>query len=549
MAVLSYDPSSGRGTGYGEPDGDFDVLELQIWLNTFAGQSVEEDGKFGPATREAVIAVQKFLGMDNPNGIVDENFRTTQRFVEQHRTTQINNLIGNYDMVTGNRPDLMDQLAGIAPPNIDIDIFLDELAIGTDWDFGLPSGTGDRNLGGEGDSGSGTTPIADGRVVNDPSFGVDITRPPGYRGPDEDNGWYRTNPSEVNALENGGMMDMRGWGDDLNYWRNSETGEIWQSDEPYVPKESEKGFEDKDTTVGIIFGEEEIQVDDPEMDSFVTALVEAIGITPDQARGLWGEISDDWINDPNYSLDDVLIDLYDTEVFKLRFPGITALRNARAQAEGDDKLMFDIPTIKEYLDLEDVIMSEMTNLGQSGYDLNDVMIRITAAGVDSVEAKERFQAARRVIGTSVPEAVESKFRDWYGEAGDGNLIMAFLDPEDETGVTKSWDEIQAEVGAAEVAGWAEFKGDLDLAQSQAERINSLNQTQNQLYDSFANIKAAESLFVEKIGEEDFIAEEEGVESEFFGDSALMRRRDERIADFGGGGGAMLTQQGTGLGSA
>lgn len=540
MAVLSYDPSSGRGTGYGEPDGDPEVLELQIWLNTFAGQNIEEDGKFGPGTRQAVLNVQKFLGVDNPNGIVDEDFRKTQMFVEQHRATQINNLIGNYDMVTGSRPELMEQLAGITPPDIDVSVFLDELGIGTDWEFGLPKEPTTPRPGDPDWDPDNRNPI--------PRPGGAEVRPPGYGGPADDGGWYRTNPSEVKALETG-MLDKRGWPQDFNYWRNSETGEIWMSGDPYVASEEEKGFESKDDTVGIVFGEEEVQVDDPEMDSFVTALVEAIGITPGQAQGLWEQISDDWINDPNYSLDDVLIDLYDTQVFRERFPGITALRDARAQAEGDDKLMFDIPTIKEYLDLEDVIMSEMTNLGQSGYDLNDVMVRITAAGVDSVEAKERFQAARRIIGTSVPEAVETKFREWYGEEGDGNLIMAFLDPEDETGVTKSWDEIQAEVGAAEVAGWAAFKGELDLAQSQAERINSLNQTQNQLWDSFARIKAAENLFVERIGEEDFIAEEEGIESEFFGDTALMRRRDERVADFGGGGGAMLTQEGTGLGSA
>ena len=96
---------------------------------------------------------------------------------------------------------------------------------------------------------------------------------------------------------------------------------------------------------------------------------------------------------------------------------------------------------------------------------------------------------------------------------------------------------------------AELAGDITLARDTAERINSLNQTQASLWDGFSNIKAMEDLFIEKIGEEDFTAEDEGIESTFFNDDAVMRRRDERIADFGGGGGAMLTQQGTGLGSA
>ena len=500
MAKLFFDPSTGRGTGYGDPDGSFEVKFLQEWLNMFAGQEVETDGKFGPGTKAAVQRVQSLFNMET-DGVVGDDFRDLQTYVEGYRSDEIEELVRGYNQETGSQADLVDQINMLAPAGVDIDLYLDQL----DVDL--------NNLGGfstDDDDNSGVLNVFDMiEGAFDEAFG----------GGDDDG----TPPDEELLLiqeENQRLLD------ELNEFKEK--------------------AEEKDTPVGIIFAEP----DETQQQRFVTSLVDAVGIQESQANELWDIISNSWINDPMYTIDDVLIDLYDTPAFKERFVGITELRNARDDAvTQEEKLAFDIPTIKEYLDLEDVLLSEMANLGQTNFNINELMTRVTAVGVDAREAQERFQAARRIMGATVPEEIENKFKEWYSDQGEGNLIWAFLDPEDETGIVKSWDQIQAEVGAAEVAGLADFAGELQLAQSQAERINSLNRSTNELWDSFARIKAADNLFIEKIGEEDFIAEEEGIASEFFGDDSLLQRRDSRLAAFRGGGGAMLTQEGTGLGSA
>ena len=65
------------------------------------------------------------------------------------------------------------------------------------------------------------------------------------------------------------------------------------------------------------------------------------------------------------------------------------------------------------------------------------------------------------------------------------------------------------------------------------------------------------MFVEKIGEQDFTAEVEGLESALgvdlndddISDNVVEQRRQQRVAEFSGVGVAILTQQGTGFGSA
>jgi len=72
--TLAYDPDTGRGPGYGMPNGDPQVHKLQQALNKLgvtdsAGKALKDDGKLGPKTTAAVKKAQKRLGL-TPDGKV-----------------------------------------------------------------------------------------------------------------------------------------------------------------------------------------------------------------------------------------------------------------------------------------------------------------------------------------------------------------------------------------------------------------------------------------------------------------------------------------------
>lgn len=72
--AMSYDPRTGRGTGYGLADGDARVKRLQQALNRLGvrdsrGRRLDVDGKLGPLTTQAVKAAQRRLGL-KADGVV-----------------------------------------------------------------------------------------------------------------------------------------------------------------------------------------------------------------------------------------------------------------------------------------------------------------------------------------------------------------------------------------------------------------------------------------------------------------------------------------------
>jgi peptidoglycan hydrolase-like protein with peptidoglycan-binding domain len=67
-APMSYNPRTGRGTGYGHRGGDKRVRALQTALNRIGlldgrGRALAVDGKLGPLTTHAVLTAQKVLGL------------------------------------------------------------------------------------------------------------------------------------------------------------------------------------------------------------------------------------------------------------------------------------------------------------------------------------------------------------------------------------------------------------------------------------------------------------------------------------------------------
>ena len=282
------------------------------------------------------------------------------------------------------------------------------------------------------------------------------------------------------------------------------------------------------------------------------AAIGMIGITGDAANSLWEDIQTKFIEDDTYTVDNALLDMYGTDAFKERFPGIKELMEDRGALDDDGNVTaspgeVNLPTVGEYLELEQIVSGSLDSLGgganwQTGEgNFSDMIKNLVEAGVDAAKAKERIDLAVRVTDTA-PQEVKDYFSANFSN-GSGALAQVFLDPDD------TWSQIQEEVETAEVGGWAEIYGGIEIGTNEASRIASLNMNAASVWDSFGQIKQQEALFVEKLGEQDFTAQEEGIESAFFGDDSLDRRRQQRVAEFSGGGGAMLTQEGTGLGSA
>ena len=287
------------------------------------------------------------------------------------------------------------------------------------------------------------------------------------------------------------------------------------------------------------------------MKNAFVAAIGMIGITGDAANSLWEDIQTKFIEDDTYTVDNALLDMYGTAAFEERFPGITKLMEERGALDEAGNVIaspgeVDLPTVGEYLELEQIVSGSLDSLGgainwETGNNFSDLIENLIVAGVDALEAKDRIDLAVRVTDNA-PQEVKDYFSTHFSN-GSGALAQVFLDPDD------TWSQIQEEVETAEVGGWAEIYGGIEIGTNEASRIANLNMNAAAVWDSFGQIKEQEALFVEKLGEQDFTAQEEGIESAFFGDDSLNRRRQQRVAEFSGGGGAMLTQEGTGLGSA
>tara|TARA_R100001530_G_scaffold133318_1_gene106556 strand:+ start:991 stop:2514 length:1524 start_codon:yes stop_codon:yes gene_type:complete len=283
------------------------------------------------------------------------------------------------------------------------------------------------------------------------------------------------------------------------------------------------------------------------------ALMSEIGVTTEQANQTWDLFSDRF-TDPTYDLPQALIEIYDTQLFEERFPGI---HNLRAE---DPEGVRGIPSPQYYLAEERAVKDLLAAKGlEDGIVFDELMTKLIVNRVSSGEVEQRLNTAEEMM-YSVPIEVKDKFIEWYGpNRADPNLMLAFIDPEDEWG--GSWVDTKSDIAAAKLGGWSQILLSLDtgISQASAESIAQMGYSQGQAWDRFHQLKEEEGLFTEKIGEEDLTLLEHGVEAKFGADVSdksareidimLKQRKGQRLAAFRGGGGAMVTQTGTGLGVA
>jgi len=284
-------------------------------------------------------------------------------------------------------------------------------------------------------------------------------------------------------------------------------------------------------------------------DTFRLAL-RNMGFSPDDVDGLWEWAKTRFQSDSSFTAERALLEMYDQKPFKDRFPAIAQMRDAGEKV---------IPSPSEYIDFEKDVANELHRFGVTApQGFTNLITSLITNKVGMIEVSERLSEAENVMW-NMPQEVTDTFNDWFGEDGTRDITMTlFLDPK------QNWSNLKDQIATAEVGGWGQMIAGLDEGwnATQAQAISNLGLTQAQTWNTFADLKQKEMLFIEKAGERDLDMATHGVSAEFGIDvpgtgeegalelaDILDRRAEERIAEMRGGGGAMVTTGVTGFGKA
>ena len=244
----------------------------------------------------------------------------------------------------------------------------------------------------------------------------------------------------------------------------------------------------------------------------------------------------------------LLPELFERPEFKKRFPGY----HPRLEAG------YNAIDIQDYLEYETTFKELMYTHGLDSYinDATNSKTMDTYVG-DLITGNISIEQVQQRINQGVsavmnaPEQVRSTFTSWYGENNGENALLAnFLDPNEDLFDLKNMAQ------SAIAGGYAiDILGEEGrITQSMAEEIADLDYSNQQLQQAYTQLSKQTMLFAEKTGEqEDMTLAREGVKSALNMDQdvqeRIARRKRQRMGDFSGGGGAMVSGTTTGFGSA
>lgn len=250
----------------------------------------------------------------------------------------------------------------------------------------------------------------------------------------------------------------------------------------------------------------------------------------------------------NASPQQIINELYDPsteggQVFAQRFPEFEQLRQRQNAGE-----QVYVPSVEEVLQLRNQYQEIMRSAGlpPQFYDQPSDFTGFIVNQRSPQEVAELVNEGFRRV-TQAPVEVRDAMRDLYGVDGDGALAALFLDP------TRAAPELLSMARTAEVEGTANRYG-MGLGLQRAERVASLELSRQEVDQGFATLDNLAGLFTESIGEQvDLTAQDTGVDAVFGlaggARDVLERRRAARINILSGGGGAIETRTGLGVGAA
>lgn len=273
----------------------------------------------------------------------------------------------------------------------------------------------------------------------------------------------------------------------------------------------------------------------------LVSVLASYGLPASLADRLW---DDEYINKgtPIGTITSVV--LPETNEYRQRFPGLTALRERQRQGEP-----VIIPSVGEYVQLESGIRGVMRDAGLPAglFDEPGELATFIGGSVSPKEVEDRIAYAKQQV-YDMPVQARQELGRVYG-MDMGQAVAAILNPE------KSLPEMNRIVEAARMGGQAIRTGWSLLTQAEMEQLADTGESEAAVGGRLGELaQIGEGLFAETI-EEAGAGEDLNRQTQigYAGGSAaaerqMTSRRQRRAATFQGGGGAAGTGQGrTGLG--
>jgi len=249
---------------------------------------------------------------------------------------------------------------------------------------------------------------------------------------------------------------------------------------------------------------------------------------------------------PVTSPENLLPELFEQPEFKARFPGY----HPRLEAG------YNAISVEDYLTYENKFKEIMNVHGLNKYieassntnTMETYIGDLIAGNISFQQIQDRMAQGVEAVLNAPPE-VAQQFETYFGGEGENALLANFIDP------NQTLFNLRDMAQAAVAGGYAiNIMGDEGFIGKQlAEEIADLDYTSQQLQQAFSAVSQQSLLFAEKLGEEDYTMAQEGVKAALNMDQdvskRVQRRRRERMGDFSGGGGAMVSGTTTGFGSA
>lgn len=227
----------------------------------------------------------------------------------------------------------------------------------------------------------------------------------------------------------------------------------------------------------------------------------------------------------------ILFDIRSTDLYKAKFPGMDELRK---QGEGWNEATY----IAYENHAKDVLHFYGIPAGvfDSPTDLSKLMI----GGVSAKEFDERLGEAAAGINDYSPEA-KAELSRLYG-ISEGGILAYALDP------TKAQPVLARQFAAAKIAGYSDTTGYGQLTQDQAETLARQGVTDTQAQQGLSQLAGEKELFGGLPGQNEAdISHQTQLGAEFSGNAtdqqAILARKQQRVAQFQGGGQVATTSAG------
>lgn len=163
------------------------------------------------------------------------------------------------------------------------------------------------------------------------------------------------------------------------------------------------------------------------------------------------------------SKEELLVNLENTTEFKDRFKVIFDMR-ARAN-RGENVTVPTVPEVLRYESAYSTLMSQ-ANVPAAFYDSFEDAQNAIRNNLTVDQIQDRINVSYGIV-SSLPREVRDAFAEFYGDATDGALVAAVLDPE------KSLAVLDRQSRAAQLAGFAR-RQDVIISQQQAEEFASMS---------------------------------------------------------------------------